>query len=402
MFCVFQANHFGGGSMRQIFTVFALVLMMAGCSGGNETPEDVQTGTDQSVGDESTQDTVVGTPSVYAGSASQGDLVVFSVDHDAGTCEVVNETTGQNSEVSYTVMGGDLEGILQIEAGGDKFYAVELNDKLIAASFDTGNPNNTISFGVSGGTDNMANQANIPGDYVYIHIDNLARNGSTDIKEWGLLSIIDDGTFRVKAYATDLGDGSDLPPMAPEMWSGAFPVEVPNIEGTWGVNPTDHARINVSITGADASLTGFAYAPDPNGIFVLDMGTGYGFILAMKILPAMTLANLAGEYKYINVWNDAHGAGRSAGKAIINADGSGSFGALSTEGVYSEGVMDGISACPAIQNMFYTTSTESDGVNTVTLKHYFVLLPYAFMGFNFRTDGGFRFVGYAAGARLDQ
>jgi len=52
--------------------------------------------------------------------------------------------------------------------------------------------------------------------------------------------------------------------------------------------------------------------------------------------------------------------------------------------------------------MFHATSTESDGVNTVTLKHYFVLLPYAFMGFNFRTDGGFRFVGYSVGARLDQ
>jgi len=388
--------------MKKLLTFAFMVLMVAGC-GTNGTPEDdTLPGEDLVTLDDTATDN--GGPagvSVYAGSASHGDLVVFSVDHAAGTCEVVNETTGQNSEVNFTVMGGDLDGILQIDAAGDKFYAVELDEKLIAASFDTGNPNNTISFGVNGGTDNMADKANIPGDYVYIHISNLAVNGSSDIKEWGLLSIIDDGTYRVKAYATDLGDNT-LAPMAPEEWSGVFPVESPNVTGTWDVNASDHARIDVTMDGSGLNLTGFAYAPDPNGIFVLDMGTGYGFILAMKILPSMTLANLAGEYKYINVWNDAHGAGRSAGKAIINADGSGSFGALSTEGVYSEGVMDGISACPSIQNMFHTTSTESDGVNEVTLKHYFVLLPYAFMGFNFRTDGGFRFVGYSVGARLDQ
>ena len=388
--------------MKKLLSIAFMFVVAAGC-GTNGTPEDdTLTGEDLVTADDTgTDNGIPAGVSVYAGSASHGDLVVFSVDHEAGTCEVVNETTGQTSNVDFTLMDGDLEGVMQIAVAEDKFYAVELTDKLIAANFDTGNPNNTISFGVSGGTDNMANKANIPGDYVYIHIANVPVNGSTDIKEWGLLSIIDDGTYRVKAYATDVGDGS-LAPMAPEEWSGSFPVESPNVTGTWDVNASDHARIDVTMDGSGASLTGFAYAPDPNGIFVLDMGTGYGFILALKILPTMTLANLAGEYKFINVWNDSMGAGRSAGKAVINSDGTGHFGALSTEGVYSEGVMEDIAACPALQNMFHATSTESDGVNTVTLKHYFVLLPYAFMGFNFRTDGGFRFVGYSVGARLDQ
>ncbi len=388
--------------MKKCLSIAYMVLLAAGCGTSGAPDDDTISGDDIMTGeDTATADTSSGAVSVYAGSASHGDLVVFSVDHESGTCEVVNETTGQTSNVSFTVRDDQyLAGILDIAAESDHFYAVELTNKLIAANFDTGNPNNTISFGVSGGTNNMANKANIPGDYVYIHISNAAVNGSTDIKEWGLLSIIDDGTYRVRAYATDAGDNS-LAPMAPEAWSGAFPVETPNVTGTWDVNDSDHARIDVTMDGSGVNLTGFAYAPDPNGIFVLDMGTGYGFILAMKILPTMTLANLAGEYKFINVWNDSMGAGRSAGRAVINADGSGSFGHLDVNGNFSAGGFDPLQACPNIQNMFFTSSVEMSGDTVVYIKHYFVLLPYAIMGFNFRTDGGFRFVGYSVGARLD-
>jgi hypothetical protein len=53
-------------------------------------------------------------------------------------------------------------------------------------------------------------------------------------------------------------------------------------------------------------------------------------------------------------------------------------------------------------NMFHATSVETGHGATVTLKHYFVLLPYAYLGFNFRTDDGFKFAGYSVGARLDQ
>lgn len=386
--------------MKKLSLIFIFVVVaVGGCSGSSDvTQPDTVAGQDtQNNQDNGSSDN----PAVYAGSAAHGDLVVFSVFHEAGICEVVNETTGQDSVVNYTVMDGDLAGVMKIVTNDDTFFAVELTDKLIAASFDTGNPNNTISFGVDNGTDNIANQANIPGDYVYIAISNQPVNGSTDIREWGVMSVIDDGTFRVKYYATDAGD-MEMTPMAPEDWSGQFPIEDYDITGTWSVDQSDTARLVVNIDDVTGTLTGFAYAPDPNGIFVLDMGEGNGFILAMKILPTLTLANLQGEYKFINVWNDNAGQGRSAGKAVINSDGTGSFGAEDTEGGYSAGVFDYIAACPLLPNMFHATSTESDGEYTVTLKHYFVLLPYAYMGFNFRTDDGFKFVGYSVGARLDQ
>ncbi len=393
---------------HSICVLFIAVLVVGGCSGNGEGPA-ADSGNPDTVLPDNGQDAsppdngqdTGSTPGkrVYGGSASYGDLVVFSVDGDSRKVEVVNETTGNTVSNDYTVMSGNVEGVLKVESAGDTFFAVELTNKLLAASFDTGNPSNTISFGVAGGTDNIANQSNIPGDYAYIHISGQPVNGSTDIKEWGVLSIIDDGTFRVKAFASDAGDMS-LGPMAPEEWAGAFPVEEPNVQGSWSVNPSDHARLVVNIDGVPATLTGFAYAPDPNGIFVLDMGTGNGFILAMKILPTMTLANLAGEYKFINVWNDSMGEGRSAGHAVVNSDGTGFFGTVDTDGGYSTGTFDYISACPNLQNMFHATSTETRDDVTVTLKHYFVLLPYAYMGFNFRTDGGFRFVGYSVGARL--
>ena len=226
-------------------------------------------------------------------------------------------------------------------------------------------------------------------------------NGSTDVKEWGLLSVIDDGTFRVKVQATGPGDETGPEALSPEEYVGVFPVEEPDVTGSWSVNPSDPVRLDVTLDQTGENLTGYAYAPDPNAIFVLDMGPGNGFLLAMKILPGITLANLAGTYKFINVWNDEAGEGRSAGKAIINGDGTGSFSHLDTTGEISTGQLGDITACPQIPNLFHATSVETGHGATVTLKHYFLLLPYAYLGFNFRTDGDFRFAGYSVGARLD-
>jgi hypothetical protein len=385
-----------------LFVSLAAMAAFATCSGSSSTqPGDTPAVLDVPGVDQSTGDTTAPVLRKYAGSASYGDLLVFSVDPAASTCSVVNETTGQTVNHEFTVLQGDLKGVLKVQQGADVFHAVELGGTLIAASFPTGNPSNVISFGVSGVTDNTANKQNIPGDYVYIHISGREVNGSTNNKEWGIVSIIDDGTFRVKAQATGPGPGTGLTALAPEEYVGTFPVENPDVTGTWAVDTADPVRLVVQMTGTPTPLTGFAYAPDPNAIFLLDMGEGNGFILALKILPTMTIANLAGQYKFINVYNGKTGGGRSAGKAVINVDGTGSYGHENTEGSYSTGVMENIAACPAIPNMFHAESQETTDGTVQTLKMYFVLLPYAYMGFNFRTDGEFRFVGYSVGARID-
>lgn len=374
--------------------LFALVVALAAC-GTSESGTDATGGTDTPAADETT-----GTPRTYGGSGSYGDLLVFTIDPAAGTCEVVNETTDKTVKHAYTVLSGDMEGVLQVKADADVFHAVELGDKLIAATFPTGNAQNTISFGLAQTTAGAIVQKNLPGDYVYIIVSGEEVNGSADNREWGVLSVIDDGTVRVKVYATGDGDKSGSPALAPEDFSGTFPVESPDLTGTWTVDATMGSRFNVTLSGAASALTGYAYAPDPNAVFVLDMGEGKGFLIALKILPTLTLANLVGEYKFVNVYNGKDGGGRSAGKAQIKADGTGTYGHLETDGTYNSGVMKDITACPALQNMFHATSEETTDGFVHTLKHYFVLLPYAYVGFNFRTDGGFRFVGYSVGARL--
>jgi hypothetical protein len=394
--------------LSSLFAAALLMVAFAGCAGSTVPPTDTVVvddvaGTDTSTGDTATADTTPVPPSVYAGSASYGDLVVFTVDRAAGTCEVINETTGQTVVNNFTVMDGDMAGILKVQVEDDVFFAVELGDKLIAASFPTGRADNTISFGLSSDATKASTEQYLPGDYAYIAISPVVINGSTDIKEWGVLSVIDDGTFRVKSYATAAGTGGGLDPLAPEEYPvGTWPIETFDISGTWAVDADDPVRMNVQVTGAPAAMTGFAYAPDANAVFVLDMGEGFGFLIAMKILPGMTINNLVGQYKFINVWNDDAGEGRSAGRAVINADGTGSFTSLDTTGQPSSGEMSGITACPAMPNMFHATSVETGHGATVTLKHYFVLLPYAYLGFNFRTDDGFKFAGYSVGARLDQ
>jgi hypothetical protein len=385
-----------------LFVSLAVLAVFPACSGsGSNATGDTPAAIDVPGVDTTIGDTATTPPREYAGSASYGDLVVFTVDPAASTCTVVNSTTSQTVTHGFTVLGGEMAGVLKVQQGADVFHAVELGGTLIAANFPTGNPGNLISFGVSSVAGGAAIGQNLPGDYVYIHISGTAVNGSTNIKEWGVVSIIDDGSFRVKAQATAPGNGNGPAAMAPEEFAASFPVETPDLTGTWAMDAANPVRMLVTMAGADAPLIGFAYAPDPNAIFVLDMGEGNGFILALKRLPTMTLANLAGTYKFINVYDDKQGGGRSAGKAVIHADGTGSYGHENTEGSYSTGVLGNIAACPALPNMFHAESQETTGGIVQTLKMYFVLLPYAYMGFNFRTDGEFRFVGYSVGARID-
>ena len=335
----------------------------------------------------------------YAGSGAHGDLIVFEIDQTEGTYYTYNETTQKETTGSYEVITEELTGMYKISDGEDDFYAVELNDKVIAANFDTGNENNTISFGVTYESSYTGDPTAVAGDYVYIHISNQPVNGSDDIKEWGLISIANDKSLFVKAYATDMGTISELQPLAPEDFTDNLPLTAGDLSGNWAANTKDDKRIDVYLSEYDETFTGFVLSEEGRSVVVLDMGEGNGFIVAFKIEDTQ-LADIEGEYKFINVWNDDEGEGRSAGKVIIDADGTSSFAHLDLTGTLSYGDLENITKCGKIGNMYHATTEETNGTDVVTEKIYFIVLGDIFMAFGFRTDTGFDFASYSAGAKL--
>ncbi|MCE5320347.1 MAG: hypothetical protein LLF93_04495 [Bacteroidales bacterium] len=71
----------------------------------------------------------------------------------------------------HTLLGENLQGIYKITSNQKTYFAVELNDKFLAANFPTGNPQNNLSVGITSEIDNSSNMANIAGNYTYIEVD---------------------------------------------------------------------------------------------------------------------------------------------------------------------------------------------------------------------------------------
>ena len=339
----------------------------------------------------------------YAGSASYGDVVTFDIDPVARTYTVHNETTGASASGSYAVQPNELAGIYKVVVGTDTFYAVELTDRLLAANFPTGNPGNTLSFGLAAKPLPADWQAHFAGDYSYIMISNEPVNGSTDNKEWGVVTVAADGTFKVRMFGTGgTGKGSH-PAMAPEEFTQAMmPATDPDLTGTWQADAAHPARLVINIDQQPGQTrTGFVYADGSQASFMIDNGPGLGFLLAFKV-SEMNLAATAGDYKFINVFNGDKSTGRSAGKVTINNNGTGSYAHLDQNGAVTTGTLDTIAQAPVLKNMFYASTTETTGTTVQHFKRYWVITGQFFLSFGFRTDNGeFRFANYSAGARLD-
>lgn len=381
-------------AMWQYLVVLAVALGTVGCTGD----DDDNNGSSTSSG--GTPDAGGTTANEYAGAASHGDLVTFDVDPDARTYTVHNETTGQHESGVFTVLSNDLAGVYKVSTGSNRFYAVELTDQALAANFPTGNVNNTLSFGITAEMDNSGWQQHLAGNYIYIAISNKPVNGSADNKEWGVVTVDANGTVKVRMLAT--GGQGDIPAVEPEAFTqGMFPTTDPDLNGQWRADTTHPERLVVTLDQMPGTtMTGFAYATTQQAALILDQGPGNGFLLAFKVVD-VSLAQTAGEYKFINVWNDTNGTGRSAGKVSISSTGSGSFAHLDEEEQLSTGVLEGIGQCPVLRNVFYATTTETDGTTTVHEKVYWVISDRLFMAFGFRTDLGFQFASYSVGARLN-
>lgn len=329
----------------------------------------------------------------YSGSGSEGDLITFDINQTDQTYTINNETTGQEDEGRYEVMDTPgLEGIYSVTIGSDEFYAVELDDKIIAANFPTGNPLNTISFGVSSALDNSGNTNNIAGDYTFIIMDNEGIMGDPSIKEWGVISINSNGTWIKQSFASNTGDGS-IPEMNPESYSGQLPLSTGDGSGSWAVNGTNKERLDVTIDGTSDALSGYVYADANEAAFLLDLGTGNGFLIGLKITDNSSFSSITGDYKFVNVWDNGFGAGNYS----ISSSGDVDWVHQGSDGP-SSGTFELTKCGNAFSNVYYSPSVQLE--DTYFEKLYCVIVGDIIIHFGFDNSNG-DFAQYGIGARID-
>jgi len=325
----------------------------------------------------------------YSGSGSKGDLITFSINQTNKTYSVHNETTGNDDNGTYTVKTGDLNNIYEVTASGETFFAVELSDKIIAANFPTGNSENDISFGVSSSLSYLNNSANIIGDYTWIIMTNDEIDGSTANKVWGVMTVNSDGTWIKKNYKGGSGFSSNTGYLAPNDFSETLPLTSGDEQGTWEVNGTHEERLNVTINGVVGTLTGYVYGDANSSAFLLDLGTGNGFLLGVKNTNT-NISNIAGTYSFIDVARDGS---KGAGNYVISSTGNVSWNHITTEGTGVDSGTFDFTQCPNLKNVYYCEGDEKLG------NIYGVICGDIIIHFLFKKDDG-SFSSYGAGGKI--
>lgn len=361
-----------------IFTALIIVLIISGCK--KESDDDPEIPKSENIIND------------YSGSGSEGDLITFSINQTNNSYSIVNETTSVSDNGTYSVMNdSNFNGIYKVNIGTSDFYAVELSDKILAANFPTGNPNNNISFGVSSELDNTSNISNIKGDYVFMVMDNNGIMSDPTIKEWGILTL-NDSTWFKKNFATNTGDGS-VTEMSPDLYTGSLPLTSGDESGKWNVDGTNKERLNVTIDGIPVNLSGYVYATASEASFVLDLGTGNGFLLGLKITNSISFSDIQGDYKFVNVWDNGFGAGNYSinSTGYVNWYHDGSDGA--TTGNFQ------LTQCSNIfKNVFYVKNTLIDTAYYEDI--YCVIIGDIIMHFSFDASNG-NFAQYGTGGRIN-
>jgi len=322
----------------------------------------------------------------YAGSGSAGDVLTYTVNESAGGYSIYNESTKRYDNGSFTVYTNELSGLYKVFTSGSFYYAVEIQGRVFTGNFPTARLNNNLSYGTS--SQSVSGNPMNFGNYVYLHISKSAINGSTLNREWGILTILANGTWMKQGYCNDTGS---LPSLMPDAYTGSLPPVNPSDSGTWTVNPLFPNRMNMSLMHSADSITGFPCASDSGAVFVMDLGYGHGFLTGLKLLEGS--ANpMKGNFGFADVRYDA---GTGGGKIDVNdtthtiswwrADSyakvrNGSFGALNQ--------------CAVLKNVYFSKNVTFNGD---TVDFYSVVSGPYFMEFQFRNN---KFRSYGTGARL--
>jgi hypothetical protein len=304
----------------------------------------------------------------YSGSASKGDVLTIRMNHTARTYSVNNETTNFSTSGNFAYSSdSNLSGIKIVTAGSKEYFAMELNNKVLAANFpvtadDSAYP--TITFTVSAALDNT-NNTYIAGDYTYVEL-----NGNNS--EWGWLNLAADGNLSAHEYDdTEPQNCTDFGQAVLDGW------------GSWSTDGTNKERLVIDDASENLTYTGFAYATAETAVFLLDRGAGRGFVLGVKNpSTAYTLADIAGTYKFIHMSYDEDGTVRGAGQFVINSDDGGTYYHKLENGSVENGALGTFTRCGSVKNMFYFQTDDGE-------TGYIAVSGNVIMQFFFDEDGDF-------------
>jgi hypothetical protein len=308
-------------------TLFLVLVLLTGCGGSNKNSNSASYN--------------------YSGSASKGDVLTIKMNHTTKTYSVNNATDGFSTSGNFTYSSdSNLSGIKTVSTGGKEYFAVELNNKVLAANFpvtsdDSAYP--TITFTVSAALDNTDNDY-IAGDYTYVEI-----NGTDSV--WGWLNLSTDGNLSAHEYDnTEPQDCADFGQATQDGW------------GTWTIDNTNKERLVVNDASENLTYTGFAYATADTAVFLLDRGAGNGFVLGVKNPDsAYTFSDISGTYKFIHLSYDESASVRGAGSFVVASDGSGgTYYHKLEDGSVEDGTLGTFTRCPSINNMFYFQTDDGE------------------------------------------
>jgi len=317
----------------------------------------------------------------YSGSGGKGDVMSFLFNETLGGYTVQNESTGKYDNGSYTIYANELKGLYKVFTNGSFYYAVELSGQSVTGNFPTATLGNNLSYGISKFSNSL--NTNVPGDYVYIHISNAQVNGSILNKEWGILSMMADGTWKKQRYCNDTGSITRL---MPDEYSGPLPLVSATDSGTWSVNSLFRERLIMAQKNSSDSLTGFPYASDSGAVFVMDMGYNKGFILGCKVMQG-DKNKFRGNYGYADVRYD----GSTGGGKYSCSDSSHSINWWRADSYAKvrNGVFGVLNQCNVLKNVFYCKNVViyGDTVDFYTAVSGPYLLEFQFSHYKFRSYG---------------
>jgi len=325
-------------------------------------------------------------PNYYTGSGTAGDVLSFTVNESAMGYTIFNESNRRYTNGSFTIYSGELNGLYKVFTNGAFYYAVEIPGQVFTGNFPTARLNNNMAFGVS----MLANAdgARIAGNYVYLHIGNSAVNGSTQNREWGILTMMADGSWLKQGYCNMAGV---LPGLMPDEYTGTVPPPSPSDTGSWSVDPIYPDRLRMNQMNVVDTLTGFSHVGDSGAVFVMDMGFGRGFLIGLRLFDG-NQNTLKGSYGYADVRYDAATGG---GKfAVSDSTGMIDWWRGDSYGKIRNGTFEALTQSPVLKNVYYAKNVlfYGDLVDIYTI----VSGPF-FMEFQFQNN---KFRSYGTGGRL--
>lgn len=321
------------------------------------------------------------TANKYSGAAAVGDLVTFSINKSAGTYEVTNETTNSTETGSFSVeTDAAFAGIYRVAAAADTFFAVELDDKIVAANFPSGNPANDISLGVSSEIDNSGNLAQIAGDYVYVKLGSYL---ATQPMEWGVFTTNNDSLWGI---SMDNGNNGPQDTNINRPITEAAIASLQNgFAGSWAVA---NDRLNINIDGS--AYTGYVYAAGSTAAFIIDLGPNNGAVYGFKIDDNFNPTNAIGSYKYVDFYTDGD---RGAGNYVIDSNGDLTYSWTDGSAANTKlNVSLGTLLQSNIPNVWYIENAQPN------LDLYLVVAGDAIMHYLFLND---QFYSWGAGAQIN-